>query len=294
MRALASALKGWSLSMLSRPKAGVEGAVQPTDDQAQSGTLVDHWIAVQCLALGLAYLGSVEEMKEKLEAAITRHAAIEEKIWAATLKDWRAFAAVLEGDLEAAHKFTREAIEAVGSSKEYWVTIWKLWVRALVATQEDRPDEAIALYTKQVNLCRETYFVRGMMVSMDGLGEAYVSAGRLESAEAAFLEGMATAEKMGMVRDMLSMMTKVAKVWILQGRYIEAVELLATVRAEPTSVQQPFTDDVPINETASAALSKLEEMLDEEGFVAARSRGTEQSYDLAAREMLQRQQNANE
>jgi predicted ATPase/class 3 adenylate cyclase len=283
LRALASAMKGWSLTMLGRTKAGVEAAAQPTDFLARSGTLVDYWIAVQCLALGLAYLGSTGEMKAKLEAAITRQEPIEEGVWAASLKDWRAFAAVLEGDLEAAHKFTREAIQAVGSSKEYWVTIWNLWVRALVATQENRPEDAIALYARQVSLCREMSFVRGTMVSMDGLGEAYVSAGKLESAEAAFLEGMATAGEMGMVRDMLSMMTKVAKVWILQGRYSEAVELLATVLAEPTSVQKPFTGDAPINETASAALAKLEEMLDEEAFVAARSRGTEQSYDLAAR-----------
>ncbi|MEJ2598400.1 MAG: adenylate/guanylate cyclase domain-containing protein [Anaerolineales bacterium] len=287
LRALASVLKGWSLIMLSRTKAGVEAATKPTDFLARSGALVDYWIAVQCLALGLAYLGSVEEMKMKLEAAIARHNSIDEEFWAASLKDWRAFAAVLEGDLEAAHKFAREAIEAVSSSGEYWVTIWNLWLRAMIATQEDRPDDAIALYVKQVSLCRELSFVRGTMVSMDGLGEAYVSAGKLESAEAAFLEGMATAGEMGMVRDMLSMMTKVAKVWILQGRYIQAVELLATVLAEPTSVQLPFTDNVPINEAASVALSNLEEMVDEEVFVAARSRGAEQSYDIAAREMLE-------
>jgi predicted ATPase/class 3 adenylate cyclase len=293
LRALASALKGWSLTMLSQPKAGVAAAAQPSDFLAQSGTPVEYWIAVQCVALGLAYLGSVEEMKAKLEAAVARHDSMEEKIWAASLKDWCAFAAALEGDLEAAHKFTDEAIEAVGASDEYWVTIWNLWVRAMVAAREDRPDNAIALYAKQVSLCRKISFVRGTMVSMDGLGEAYVSAGQLESAEAAFLEGMATAEKMGMVRDMLSMMTKVAKVWMLQGRYSEAVELLATVLAEPTSVQKPFTDNLPIHEAASAALSKLEEMVDEEAFVAAHSRGTRQSYDAAAREMLRSHQNAN-
>jgi predicted ATPase/class 3 adenylate cyclase len=292
LRALVSAMKGWSLIMLSQPKAGVEAAARPSDYLARSGTLVEYWIAVQCLALGLAYLGSVEEMKAKLEAAVARNDSIEEKIWAASLKDWCAFAAVLEGDLEAADRYIREAIEVVGSSEEYWVTIWNLWVRAMIATREERPDDAIALYAKQVSLCREISFVRGTMVSMDGLGEAYVSAGKLESAEAAFLEGMATAGKMGMVRDMLSMMTKVAKVWMLQGRYVEAVELLTTVLGEPTSVQKPFTDDVPINETASAALSNLENMLDEEAFGAAQLRGMERSYDAAAREMLRRQQKA--
>jgi predicted ATPase/class 3 adenylate cyclase len=286
LRALASATRGWSLTMLSQPEAGVVAAAQPTELLARSEDQVGYWIAVQCLALSLAYLGSVNEMVTKIDEALARYESLDEKLWAASLKDWRAFAAVLDGDFDAATKFTGEAISAVESSGEYWVTIWNLWVRAMIATHEDRPDEAIELYTKQVALCREVSFVRGTMVSMDGLGEANVAAGRLEAAETAFTEGMVTAGQMGMVRDVLSMMTKVAKVWILQGRLIEAVELLATVLAEPTSVQQPFTDDVPIREAASVTLSEVEEELDAELYAAAFSRGTGRSYDMAARELL--------
>jgi hypothetical protein len=61
---------------------------------------------------------------------------------------------------------------------------------------------------------------------------------------------------------------------------------LATVLAEPTSVQQPFTDDVPIREAASVTLSEVEEELDAELYATAFSRGTKRSYDVAARELL--------
>jgi hypothetical protein len=64
------------------------------------------------------------------------------------------------------------------------------------------------------------------------------------------------------------------------------VGLLASVLAEPASVHQPFTDNVPINKAASAALSQLEQELDAETFAAAFSRGSERSYDVAARELL--------
>jgi predicted ATPase/class 3 adenylate cyclase len=286
LRALVSVLRGWSLTMLSQPESGVVAAAEPTELVARSGRLLDYWIAVQCLALGLAYLGSVKEMAAVLDEAIARHDPLEEKFWAASLRDWRSFAAVLGGDLDTAAKLTSQAIAVVPASGEYWVTVWNLWVRAMIATQEGRPDDAIALYADQVTLCQEVSFVRGTMVSMDGLGEANVAAGRLDAAEKAFTEGMAAAERMGMVRDVLSMMTKVAKVCILQGRFTESVELLATVLAEPTSIHQPFTDSTPINETASGALSELETKLDPQAYASAYARGAARPYDEVAKELL--------
>jgi uncharacterized membrane-anchored protein len=60
------------------------------------------------------------------------------------------------------------------------------------------------------------------------------------------------------------------------------------VLAEPTSVHQPFTDNTPINETASAALSELAEELDAGAYSSAYARGAELPYDVAAKELLHR------
>jgi hypothetical protein len=49
---------------------------------------------------------------------------------------------------------------------------------------------------------------------------------------------------------------------------------------------QPFLDNTPINETASAALSELEEELDAEAYSTAHARGSERPYDVAAKELL--------
>lgn len=286
LRALASAAKGWSLAMLSQPEAAVVAAAEPTKLLARSAGQVDYWIAVQCLAVGLVYLGSYEKMAAELDEAIARHDSLDERFWVASLNDWRSFAAVVAGDLDGAARFADEATEALGSLDDYWVTVWNLWVRAMVATHEDRPDDAIDLYTEQVARCREVSYVRGTMVSLEGLGEANVAAGRLDAAEVAFIEGMAAAEEMGMVRDVLGAMTKVAKVRALRGQPSEAVELLATVLAEPTSAHQPFTDNTPINETASAALSELKEELDAEAYSTAHAKGSERPYNVAAKELL--------
>ncbi len=50
----------------------------------------------------------------------------------------------------------------------------------------------------------------GTMVALEGLGDANVTAGRFAAAEQAFMEGMVTADKMGMTKDMLGMMAKIA------------------------------------------------------------------------------------
>jgi predicted ATPase/class 3 adenylate cyclase len=286
LRALASAVKGWSLALLSQPQAAVIAATGSTELLARLSNLLDYWIAVQCLAIALVYLGSVKEMAAQLDEAIERHESLDEKFWVASLKDWRAFAAVAGSDFEGTSMFAEEAAEQLGSVDEYWVTVWNLWLRAMIATHENRPDDAIHLYTEQVARCRKVSYVRGIMVSLEGLGEANVAAGRLDAAEQAFIEGIAAAERMGMVRDMLNMMTKVAKVWRQRGQPFEAVELLATVLAEPTSVHQPFTDTTPINKAAFAALSELENELDPEAYASAFARGSERPYNVAADQLI--------
>jgi hypothetical protein len=253
---------------------------------ARLSNLLDYWIAMQCLAIALVYLGSVEEMAAQLDGAIERYESLDEKFWVASLRDWRAFAAVFGADFDGATRFAEEAAEQLGSVDEYWVTVWNLWLRARIATHEDRLDDAIGLYAEQVARCRKVSYVRGIMVSLEGLGEANVAAGRLDAAEHAFIEGIAAAEQMGMVRDMLNMMTKVAKVRRQRGQLFEAVELLATVLAEPTSVHQPFTDTTPINKAASAALSELEEELDPEAYASAFTRGSERPYNVAADQLI--------
>jgi len=287
LRALASAAKGWSLALLSQPESAVIAAVEPTEFLARKSSPLDFWIAVQSLAIGLVYSGSVEEMAAQLDRAIERHDSLEERFWIASLNNWRGFAAVVIGDFDGATRFADEATKQLGLVDEYWVTVWNLWVRAMISTHENRPDDAIDLYTQQVARCQEISYVRGTMVSLEGLGEANLAAGKLEAAESAFIEGVAAAERMGMVRDMLGMMTKIARVWVQRGEYKEAVELLATVLADPTSVYRPFTNTTPINEVASTALSDLEKMLKPEAYASAYARGSERTYNEVAKQLLE-------
>jgi hypothetical protein len=125
------------------------------------------------------------------------------------------------------------------------------------------------------------------MVALEGLGQANLAAEQLDAAERAFIESLGAAEEMGMVADMLGMIAKVANVRGHMNRGEEAVELLATVLAEPMRSQSTISDTITIEEMATAWLDGLESQLDPSEFSAARSRGTAKPYEVATKELLQ-------
>lgn len=286
LRALIAAVKAWPMAMIGQAQAGVAEALEGTAMLARSPELPTYWVAVQALALAQAYVGAAEDMAASLDEAIAHHDELADRFWVSSLRDWRAFAAMLAGDVDTATRLIDEAIEAVEGTEEYWVTFWNLWLRAMIATQQGRAEDAIALYTEQLELIRGLSYVRGTMVSLDGLGEANLAAGRLDAAGVAFIDGAGAAWRLGMVRDVLSMMTKLARVWSLQGRAADAVELLATVIAEPASAQQPFTENIPVEETARAALGPLEVEVDADAYATAFAAGSGRPYDVALKELL--------
>jgi MalT-like TPR region len=193
---------------------------------------------------------------------------------------------VLSGDIATASKLLPEAYDVLEPLDERFYMCWNLWLQAMIATQQDRPKDAIDLYARQVSTCRAIGYMRGMMVALEGLGEADVGAGRFEAAEKAFVEGMVTADKMGMVREMLGLMAKIAKVRAATGQAEAAVELLATVFAEPTSAQQPFTANTPIRDIAAEALEGLRDALTPDAYSAALDRGTSTPFEVAAKELM--------
>jgi tetratricopeptide (TPR) repeat protein len=236
--------------------------------------------------VSLAYLGRMEEMAACMEEAMAVADAGDHPLWPAAMRNWRSFAAFLAGDIGTAENLLPESYEVYERLDEHYFMSWNLWMQAMIATQQDRPQDAIDLYTRQVARCRDIGYMRGTMVALEGLGEANVAAGSFEAAEKAFIEGMVTADKMGMVRDMLGMMAKIAKVRAATGRPAEAIEMLATIHAEPISAQQPFTDNTPIKDIAAEALDDLRDVLGPDEYSAARARGTSTPFEVAAKELM--------
>jgi len=261
LRALAGAAQAYFLALIGQPDAGEAIARVAEETLRDSSDLAAYTTCVQGLAITLSYLGRIGEVAASIEAAMAAADAAHHPFWSAAMRTWRAYGAFLVGDIDTATKLLHEASGPLEQMDEHYLMSWNLWIQAMIATQQHHPQDAIDLHTRGLARCRELGYIRGTMVELEGLGEANVAAGRFEAAEQAFIEGMATADKMGMVKDMLAMMTKIAKVRAVRGLPAEAVEMLATVLAQPISAQQPLTDNTPIKDSADRALDDLRDAL---------------------------------
>jgi predicted ATPase/class 3 adenylate cyclase len=286
LRALAGAAQAWFFSLIGQPEAGGDVARIATETLHDSPDLAAYTTAAQCLAISLTYLGRMDEMAACTDEAVAVADARHHPFWSAAMRNWRAFGAFLAGDTSTATKLLPGAYETFERMDEHYFASWNLWLQALIATQQHRPLDAIDLHGRGVARCRDLGYMRGTMVALEGLGEANLAAGKLDAAEQAFIDGMATADKMGMIRDMLGMMAKVAKVRAAMGSPEEAVEILATVLAQPMSAQQPFADNTPIKDSAARGLHDLRDAVGHQDYAAALARGTSTLFEVAVKELM--------
>lgn len=285
LRSLAYGTRGYYLALLGQPEG--ELTADCLDILRTASDPVALWVGLQNLAINLSYLGLIDQMVTAADEMIVTGERIDHPFWAAGAKNWRALPALQLGDMEIPKRILPEAMKVFEDLDEHYFMTWNLYLQAMIALIEQRPDDAIEMYTRQVSRCREIGYRRGTMVALEGLGQANLAAGELDAAEKAFIESLAAAEETGMIPDMLGMIAKVANVRGLMGRRIEAAELLATVLAEPMAVRWTMSDTITIEEMTTALLEELREQLDPEELSAAQARGTSKPYDVAAKELLE-------
>lgn len=285
---LAIASRAWFASLLGRPASMADQVREAFAATPQGAPLLDRWHTLQCLAITVAYMGEVEEMATRLDEGIAACAEEDDPFWRASLYNWRSFAALLGGDPDLVLQLTEKALPVLEERDNHYFMTWTLWLRALVATAQGRPQDGIDLHTRQVERAGEIGYLRGRVVALEGLGDANMGAERYAEAEWAYIEAMATAEKMGMARDMLGMMVKVARSKGSSGDSADGVALLSTVLAAPMSAEQTFTATTPIAAQAIEIMEDLRTRLDAETADAAEERGRARPFEVAAKELLER------
>ena len=287
-RELSRAAKGWFMTLLGRADLGAAAAKEALDNLPDAATLTDRWAALQSYAIGTAYLGDSVSMVASLDESFGTYDALEDKLWVSGIKNWRSFAAILGGDLETAPQLLSEALIVYEQRDEHYFMTWALWLTAMVANMEGRPLDAIEIYSRQVDRSEEIGYLRGLVVAYEGLGDANTAAGQFGAADTALINSIQVAEQMGMVRDMLNMMTKVAKVRIAMGRDMEAARLLANICANPISDQQAWIETEPIKTLASRALDEVRSQTDPGDYATAVGQGQAMSFDAMVNQLLGR------
>jgi predicted ATPase/class 3 adenylate cyclase len=283
-RALAAAFQAWFVALLGRPveaeaaTAAAVDVVRAHDDPAAL------WLALLPRALTLAYTG--QDFSVVADEGIAIGEALGDPFLAAGFKNWRGGAALFAGDFDTARQRLVEGMavyERIG--ERYWLSA-NLQHQAQVATAEGRTGDAVDLYGRSTDTAREIGAVRVLQMSAAGLGDANLADGNYETAEGAYVQSLATSEQMGMVHSMLSLITKIAGVRAATGHEREAIELLASVLADPASDQQAVFDSGPIGEAATATLDELRRRVPPEEFAAAEAAGAAVPYDVAAKQLI--------
>lgn len=286
LRLMSTLVQGWFRSLIGQADVGAVDAVAAYADLPGQADSIDHWIACQCVALVYGYTGQPDQMARITDEGIEHAEPMEDTYYAAGMKNWRSFAAVMNQDPETAERLLTEAMVVFEERGDYYFMTWALWLLSLVALAEGRPIDAIDYFERQVAAAESIGYLRGRVVAFEGLGDSNTAAGRPEEAEIAYIKSLAIADQMGMVADMLGLMVKIANIWAVDGREVGAVEMLSTVCADPLSDRMTFTYSSPIRESASVALDELETVLEEATFAEAKKSGQTRDWEIVAKELM--------
>lgn len=288
LRATAAGAQAYCLILLGQTETGLAAARGAFSSLPDTASVIDRSVVLQAFALGLAYTGRSQEMVDLLESQRPAYKALDNKLWVSVLKNWMSFGYVNIGNPDAALVLLAEARIEYETYGEHYFMTWALWVEALIAVDAGRTKDALTLAAKQVERASEIGYPRGLVVAQEIVGDANVAIGVFEDAESAYVDSLRTAEQMGMVRDMLGHISKIARVRSSIGRVEDAVEMLAMVQKNPNSSGQLFGSADSIRHQADAALEVLRSTMDSAEFEAAVERGSTTMFDETVNEILGR------
>lgn len=291
VRAYVLAVHGATMALVGQADAALETSASAVEGMRTSGDSKDLFFTLQLQTQTLVYLGHFDEVEAPVNEALALGEAqdrrwADQSFWVAGFKNLGAFVALLAGDADRAVELIDESRRVLEPLGEFYYLTWNLGHRARVAAAEGRLNDAIELFSQSAGHARKIGFLRGLQFSMDSLGDTNLATGDLAAAEAAFIESLDAADRTRMVPEMLGALEKLGRVFVAEGRHTKAVELLATVIAEPASHRRLLAQSDSIKETASAELEKLQDAIDPEEYSAARAAGSSKDYRVVAKELI--------
>ncbi len=286
--ATAQASMAYYLILMGQAEHGTNLAAAALDRLPDSAHPVNRFLVTTTVALGYGYLGRSNDIIELLRPLLDAYEGVDHDFWVSGFKNWLSFGYVLGGQFDVATELLAEAHTVFDRLDDHYFMTWTLWLQAMIATNSGRPEDSIELSARQVRRATDINYPRGMVVAQEVVGDANAAVERFPEAEDAYIDSIRTAETMGMLRDMLGMMAKLAGVWSSTGRKIEAVELLATVCADPVSTQQMFSGSASIRDNALEALESIRPELGESDYESAFDKGSSTSFDSAVNALLGR------
>jgi predicted ATPase/class 3 adenylate cyclase len=285
-RAASNGVVAWFTSILGRPQEVLTRAAEAVAILSELPDLTAYVMAVQFQCIALGYTGQNEAMHEVSAEAVRRAEEAGDEWLAAENKTYLAGSNILLGNLETAGRLIAEGERVLVARGEYRKLSMNLVTKAMIAAKSQRPAEAIEILEEVVVNAREIGFRRMIQIGLRQLGDAYLAIGDLEQAEKAFVESLAMSEETGMAVEMAGMVSAIARVRSRIGRSEDAVAMLASVIADPTSGRTMIYDTDSMRDIATRLLAELEAGMDADTYTAAYTRGSARPLETTVKELL--------
>jgi ATP/maltotriose-dependent transcriptional regulator MalT len=243
-------------------------------------------VAIESRCEVLVYLGQADEVLRLSAEAIRVSKEFLNTRWAIGMVNYEAMGLMMQGDLATASRILEEADVVLAELDETFMRPWNLSIQAMIAMMQGRVADAIDLQNRQVEIARGAGYPRAVAIALDGLGASYAAAGDLGEASDALLRGLDLYVQVGLVVEQASVAVKIAGVQARMGDDEVAVELLASVLADPISSRQSPMDQTVIEDLATAALAESEDRLEPDVYAAAHARGAAMALAVKVKELL--------
>jgi predicted ATPase len=286
VRAGSAATQGWFLSHLGQATRGAEQAEHAVDALRPLDDLTLLLLANECHCAALSYLSRWEELQRVgMEGAeIAREAG--DLLSSADPYVWSAFGDLRVAPPEVAAAKLEEGDRILAAAGEHRARTWTLFGLALIDGMQGRHGDAIVRFEDVVELAKEIGYRRAIQAGLQYLGEALVNAGDFAESETAFLESLAVSEDMGQSLEVAGTLTRLASAYSQTGQEEKAVEVLASVLADPSTATALLAEESTVAATAQDLLDELRSSLSANTFEAACARGSALSVQVTAKQLL--------
>lgn len=284
--ALSAAAQGWFLGHLGQAARGLDQIERAMDLLVPLGDRVALLLANECHCAVLTYLSRWEDLvrvgMEGTEIALEGG----DRLASADPLVWSAFGDLRLSPPEVAAAKLEEGDEILAAAGEHRARTWTVLGLALADGMSERHADAIARLEVVVELAKDIGYRRGIQAGLQYLGEALANAGDAEESEPIFLESLAMSEDMGQSLEMAGTLSRLASAYSQMGQEEKAVEILASVLADPSTETSLLAEESTVAATAQSLFDQLQESLDDASFEAATARGSALSVQVAAKQLL--------
>ncbi len=284
--ALAAATQGWFLCHLGQAAAAVGQIERAVDILRSLGDRKGFLLANECLCAALTYLSRWEDLSRIGMEGAEYALAAGDQLASADPRVWSAFGDLRFRPPEIARAKLEEGDSILAAAGEQRARTWTVLGIALIDGMAGRHDDAIVQMKEVVQIAKDLGYPRGIQAGLQYLGEALVEAGDPGASEPVFLESLAMSEDMGQSLEMAGTLTRLASAYAQTGEEAKAVEILASVLADPSTEASQLAEESTVADTAQELLDQLRDLIDADRFEDARVRGASVSVQVAAKELL--------